>query len=143
MASSRQSRHGRQYVWLALPPTRLAIPASDWETLVLTRANTVVVGNEDAALGVWTAVWPTLQKPIYWAEASRLSLPRHSAGTLMLQGAHALTASDQQQVFEWLERDARATRVLTTAPQSLFPLVEAGLFLEALDHRLNMLLLVL
>ena len=127
----------------ALPPTRLAIPASDWETLVLTRANTVVVGSEDAALSVWTAVWPTLQKPIYWADADRLSLPRHSAGTLILQGAHALSAFDQQQVFEWLDRDARATRVLSTAPYPLFPLVEGGLFLEALYYRLNMLLLVL
>ena len=32
-------------------PTRLAIPASDWEALVATRANAVVVGHEDAAPG--------------------------------------------------------------------------------------------
>jgi len=124
-------------------PARLAILASDWEALVATRANTVVVGNEDAALGVWTAVWPTLQKPIYWVDADRLSLPRQSAGTLILRGAHALSPSAQQQVFEWLDRDARATRVLTTTPHSLFPLVEDGSFLEALYYRLNMLLLVL
>jgi hypothetical protein len=124
-------------------PTRLAIPASDWEALVATRANAVVVGHEDAALGVWTAVWPTLQKPIYWVEADRLSLPRQSAGTLILQGAHALTASAQQQVFDWLDRDAHVTRVLTTTPHALFPLVEGGSFLEALYYRLNMLLLIL
>jgi hypothetical protein len=124
-------------------PARLAIPASDWEALVATRANTVVVGHEDAALRVWTAVWPTLQKPIYWVEADRLSLPRESAGTLILQGAHALTASAQQQVFDWLDRDAHATRVLTTTPHALFPLVEGGTFLEALYYRLNMLLLIL
>jgi hypothetical protein len=124
-------------------PARLAIPASDWEALVATRANTVVVGQENAALGVWTAVWPTLQKPIYWVEADRLSLPRQSAGTLILQGAHALTASAQQQVFDWLDRDAHATRVLTATPQALFPLVERGTFLEALYYRLNMLLLIL
>ena len=124
-------------------PTRLAIPASDWQALVATRANAVVIGHEDAALRVWTAVWPTLQKPIYWVEADRLSLPRQPAGTLILQGAHTLTASAQQQVFDWLDRDAHATRVLTTTPQALFPLVEGGTFLEALYYRLNMLLLIL
>jgi hypothetical protein len=124
-------------------PARLGIPHSDWETFLTTRANTVVVGNEDAALGLWTAVWPTLQKPIYWVDADRLSLPRQSTGTLMLQGAHTLSESAQQQLFEWLEHDAQATRVLTTAAQPLFPLVESGRFLDALYYRLNMLLLTL
>jgi hypothetical protein len=124
-------------------PARLGIPHSDWETFLTTRANTVVVGNEDAALGLWTAVWPTLQKPIYWVDADRLSLPRQSAGTLMLQGAHALSVSAQQRLFEWLDRDARAMRVLTTSAEPLFPLVEGGRFLEVLYYRLNMLLLIL
>jgi hypothetical protein len=122
---------------------RLAIPASDWEALIATRVNTVIVGHEDAALGVWTAVWPTLQKPIYWVEADRLSLPRQSAGTLILQGAHALSASAQRRVFDWLDLDAHSTRVLTTTPQALYPLVESGAFIEALYYRLNMLLLIL
>jgi hypothetical protein len=121
----------------------MTIPASDWEALVTTRANTVVVGNEDAALRVWTAVWPTLQKPIYWVEADRLSLPQQSAGTLILQGAHALSASAQQRMFDWLDRDAHATRVLTTASHTLYRLVENGTFSEALYYRLNMLLLIL
>ena len=68
-------------------PARLAIPAGDWHTLVATRANTVVVGTEEAVLGVWTAVWPSLQKPIHWVEGESLSLPRQSTGTLILQGA--------------------------------------------------------
>jgi Sigma-54 interaction domain len=129
---------------VAVPaPARFAIPASDWEALVATRVNTVVVGHEDDALGVWTAVWPTLQKPIYWVDADRLSLPRQSSGTLILQDAHALSASAQQQVFDWLDRDAHATRVLTATPHALYPLVENGTFLEALYYRLNMLLLIL
>ena len=142
---------GTQSIIAAPPPARfpipasvrLAIPATDWQTLVATRANAIVVGNEDAVLGVWTAVWPTLQKPIVWVEADRLSLPRHSSGTLILQGADALSASAQQWVFDWLDQDARATRVLTTTTHSLFPLVENGSFLEALYYRLNMLLLIL
>jgi hypothetical protein len=127
----------------ALPaPTRLAIPVSDWEVLVATRANAIVVGNEDAAMGVWTAIWTSLQKPICWSDAGQLSLPRNSAGTLILKGAHLLDASSQQQVFEWISRDARATRVLATTPLPLFPLVQGGTFLEALYYRLNMLLLI-
>jgi hypothetical protein len=125
------------------PPTRLAIQAGDWNTFVGSRANAIVVGTEEAALGVWTAVWPSLQKPIHWVEAERLSLPRRPAGTLILQGADALSACDQQLLFEWLEGDARATRILTTTHRPLFPLVESGNFLEALYYRLNVVLLVL
>ena len=65
------------------------------------------------------------------------------AGTLILQGADALSACDQQQLLEWLEGDARATRILTTTHRPLFPLVESGNFLEALYYRLNVILLVL
>jgi hypothetical protein len=124
-------------------PARLPIPAVDWQTLVATRANTVVVGQEDAALRVWTAVWPSLQKPIHWVEADHLMLPRHPAGTLILQGADLLTVPSQEQLFAWLDGDARSTRVLTTTTRPLFPLVENGAFLAALYYRLNMLLLVL
>ena len=124
-------------------PSRLPIPAGDWYTLVATRANTVVVANEDAVMGVWTAIWPSLQKPIHWVEADRLALPRQTAGTLILQDADALTAESQQQLFDWLDCDARATRILTTASRPLFPLVEGGRFLPALYYRLNMLLVVL
>ena len=127
---------------MAVPP-RLPIPAGDWQTLVGTRANTVVVADDDAAMSVWTAVWPSLLKPVYWIDADRLSLPRQSAGTLILQRAHALSGSDQQRMFDWLDRDARVTRILTTTPRALFPLVEDGTFLEALYYRLNMLLLIL
>ena len=124
-------------------PARLPIPAIDWQTLVATRANAVVVGQEDAALRVWTAVWPSLQKPIHWVEADHLMLPRHPAGTLILQGADLLTASAQQQLLAWLDGDARSTRVLTTTQGPLFPLVESGAFLPALYYRLNVLLLLL
>ena len=124
-------------------PARLAIPTDAWNALVTTRANTIVVGNEEAALGVWTAVWPSLRKPICWVDPDRLTLPRHAAGTLILQGAHALSASAQRQVFDWLDYDDRATRVLTTTLHPLYPLVEDGRFLEALYYRLNMLSLIL
>jgi hypothetical protein len=125
------------------PPARLAIQPGDWNTFVGSRANTIVVGTEEAALGVWTAVWPSLQKPIHWVEGERLSLPRRSAGTLILQGADTLSARDQQQLLDWLEGDARATRILSTTRRPLFPLVESGTFLEALYYRLNVILLVL
>jgi hypothetical protein len=124
-------------------PSRLPIPAADWHALVSTRANTVIVASENATMMVLTAVWPTLKKPIHWVEADRLSLPRQSAGTLIVQGADALSASAQQQLFDWLERDTHATRILTTTERPLFPLVEAGSFLTPLYFRLNVLLLVL
>jgi hypothetical protein len=125
------------------PPAHVAIQAGDWNTFVASRANAIIVGTEEAALGVWTAMWPSLKKPIHWVEAERLSLPRRPAGTLILQGADALTASDQRGLFEWLEGDACATRILTTTRRPLFPLVEGGSFLEALYYRLNVVLLVL
>ena len=123
-------------------PARLPIPAGDWQTLVASSANAVVVGQEDAALRVWTAVWPSLVKPIHWVDADHMLLPRHPPGTLILQGADMLTAPAQQQLIAWLDGDARSTRVLTTTPSPLFPLVESGAFLPALYYRLNMLLLL-
>lgn len=127
---------------MAAPP-RLPIPSSDWQVLVATRANAVVIGQEDAALRVWTAVWPSLKKPIHWVDGDNPSLPRDPAGTLILQGADQLTPSAQRQLFSWLEDDARTTRVLTTTRRALFPLVEDGLFHAGLYYRLNMLLLEL
>jgi hypothetical protein len=124
-------------------PSRLPIPAGDWQTLVSTRVHAVVVGQEEAALRVWTAVWPSLEKPIHWVDADHLLLPRHHAGTLILQGADMLTPAAQQQLFAWLDDDARSTRVLTTTRSPLFPLVQSGAFLPALYYRLNMLLLLL
>jgi hypothetical protein len=127
---------------MAVPP-RLPIPSSDWQTLVATRANAVVIGREDAALRVWTAVWPSLQKPIHWVDGDSLLLPRQPAGTLILQGADLLTSSAQRQLFAWLDDDTRATRVLTTTTRALFPMVEDGAFHAGLYYRLNMLLLEL
>jgi hypothetical protein len=127
---------------MAVPP-RLTIPSSDWQTLVATRANAVVIGREDAALRVWTAVWPSLQKPIHWVDGDSLLLPRQPAGTLILQGADLLTSSAQRQLYAWLDDDTRATRVLTTTTRALFPMVEDGAFHAGLYYRLNMLLLQL
>ena len=80
------------------PPTRLAIQDGDWNTFVGSRANAVVVGTEEAALGVWTAVWPSLQKPIHWVEAERLSLPRRSAGTLICRAPTPCRRAIKQQL---------------------------------------------
>jgi hypothetical protein len=128
---------------LMVVPSRLPIPSNDWQTLVATRVNTVVIGREDAALRVWTAVWPSLQKPIHWADGDNLLLPRDPAGTLILQDADRLTVSAQQQLFAWLHDDVRATRVLTTTTRALFPMVEEGAFHAGLYYRLNVLLLEL
>jgi hypothetical protein len=125
------------------PPTRVAIQPGDWNAFVGSRANAVVVGTAEAALGVWTAVWPSLHKPIHWVDAGRLALPRRPAGTLILQGAGGLSACDQRQLLEWLDGDGHAARILTTTDRPLFPLVESGSFLEALYYRLNVILLVL
>lgn len=66
-----------------------------------------------------------------------LRLPSEKEGTLLLGDVSELGLADQIALYDWLGADADDLRViaLTTAP--LAPLVERGVFLEALFHRLG------
>jgi hypothetical protein len=125
------------------PPATPAAPVIfaqvgvDVYSLMQNPANALIIGNHLAVLRVLGIVWPSLKKSVRWVESARLSLPPESGGTLILEEGDRLGEHDQAVLLDWLNGHGRSVRVLTTSPRPLFPLVEAGSFLEPLYYRLN------
>ena len=69
-----------------------------------------------------------------------LSLPSSSPETLLVQDGARLAAEDQRQLLQWVS-DHPEVQIVTTASESLVPLVVSGAFLEALYYRLNVMYL--
>jgi transcriptional regulator of acetoin/glycerol metabolism len=68
---------------------------------------------------------------------TRPVLPVETGGTLILEEGDRLNECDQADLLGWLSDRGRSVCVFTTSARSLYPLVDAGLFLEALYYRLN------
>jgi hypothetical protein len=66
-----------------------------------------------------------------------LSLPKEPAGTLLLKDVAALSVVQQLDVYDWLTEHKAGVQVVSVTTVLLAPLVEAGLFLQALYYRLN------
>jgi hypothetical protein len=129
---------------LPVTPTAPAIFAQvrvDVYSLAQNPANALIIGNRLAVLRVLCVVWPSLKKSVRWVESARLSLPLESSGTLIVEEGDRLGERDQTVLLDWLNGRGRSVRVLTTSSRPLFPLVEAGSFLESLYYRLNHLLI--
>jgi sigma-54-interacting transcriptional regulator len=122
------------------PPTGPGIVAQvriDACSLAQNGANALIIGDQLAVLRVLGIVWPSLKKSVRWVEGTRMSLPRECGGTLILEEGDRLSERDQTDLLGWLNDHGRSVRVLTTASRPLFPLVEAGSFLDSLYYRLN------
>jgi sigma-54-interacting transcriptional regulator len=124
----------------AVPPTAPALFAQvrvDANSLAQSRANALIIGDQLAVMRVLGIIWPTLKKSVRWVESTRLSLPLESGGTLILEEADQLSERDQTDLLAWLDEHGLSVRVVTTSSRPLFPLVEAGSFLDSLYYRLN------
>lgn len=66
-----------------------------------------------------------------------LSLPAERTGTLLFKDVAALSLAQQFDVYDWITECKGAVQVLSVTTAPLARLVEAGLFLEALFYRLN------
>jgi Sigma-54 interaction domain len=66
-----------------------------------------------------------------------LSLPTAPTGTLLLNDVAALSVMQQVEVFDWISERQTATQIVSVTTRPLTPLVDAGLFLQALFYRLN------
>jgi|HubBroStandDraft_6_1064221.scaffolds.fasta_scaffold296225_2 hypothetical protein len=124
----------------AVPPTAPALFAQvrvDTDSLAQSRANALIIGDQLAVMRVLGIIWPTLKKSVRWVESTRLSLPLESGGTLILEEADRLSERDQTDLLGWLDEHGLSVRVVTTSSRPLFPLVEAGSFLDSLYYRLN------
>lgn len=66
-----------------------------------------------------------------------LHLPPDKAGTLILNDVAALALADQIALYDWLAMGAGKLRVISFTAAPLAALVESGIFLEGLFHRLG------
>ena len=68
-----------------------------------------------------------------------LSLPPASGepATLVIRDVDALSSGEQYRLLRWLDAAAERGPIVSTAAAPLLPLVEAGMFSEALFYRLN------
>jgi len=109
----------------------------DVAALLRSRANALIIGDQFPVRRVLDTIWPSLTKPVRWMDGRRFVLPVEAGGTLVLDAGDALRERDQASFLGWLSDNGRSGQVLTTSLRPLFPLVEAGLFLDVLYYRLN------
>jgi hypothetical protein len=114
----------------------------EWHILKTACPNVLVTGPTDAVERSLATLWPYLEQPVCCETPDTLLSSSGDVRTFVIRDVDRLSASQQRQLALWLERSAATRiRVVSTSAVSLFPLVAAGLFLEALYYRLNMLLL--
>jgi hypothetical protein len=116
--------------------------AAGWQILCKARPNALVMGPADALEQLLAELMPHLGQPV--CEWTRDALPQSPADvkTLVIRGVDALSSQQQQDLSAWLERSAAARpHVVSTTTVALFPRIAAGLFLEELYYRLNILVL--
>ena len=115
-------------------------PASDARIARLTRVNLFVVGADDLVAQLVSSLWPYLEPPLVVRRRgeplSRAPTSR-PVGTIVVYDVDTLTHDEQQVLNLWVGAGNGHCRVVSTASTSLLPMVEAGLFDDALYYRLN------
>jgi hypothetical protein len=114
----------------------------EWQVLWTARPNVLVTGLPDAVEQSLAALMPHLDVPMCDWTPDVLQRRPGEIKTLVIHDVDALSAEQQGALAAWLDRPAiRRTQVVSTTNAPLFPRVAAGLFLEGLYYRLNMLVL--
>ena len=114
-------------------------------TYARSRSNMLLVGSEprvDAVISAVTGL-PAQALP-EWADPDDeqvLAEPGGVPQTVLVRNVQALTAAQQQRLFEAIGVWQGRVRVIATAPAPVYPLVSSQLFNERLYYRLNMLCL--
>jgi hypothetical protein len=116
--------------------------ALEWRILTTAHPNVLVVGTAAAIEDSVAALMPFLARPVCdWTGETRRRSSRE-VKTLLIREPGALAPDEQRAVCAWLDEQALSakTQVVSTTTVPLFPLVEAGLFIEALYYKLNTLM---
>jgi hypothetical protein len=113
---------------------------SEWHILRAAHPNLLITGVPDAVEQSLSALTPHLLPSVsYWPLDSSWP-PPGDVRTLVIRDVQSLTLAEQQALSAWFDQRASIeTRVVSTATVPLFQLVEAGLFMEVLYYRLNVL----
>jgi Sigma-54 interaction domain len=120
---------------------RAKSPPGDWDLARLTTVNLLVVGAEDEVAKLIMSLWPYLVTPIvvrHRGEPLRLSRLCPPVGTIVVYDVDTLSRREQDVLNRWLSAGIGRARVVSSASESLLPMVEAGLFNDRLYYRLNM-----
>jgi hypothetical protein len=118
------------------------ISTPEWRSLGRQRHSVLIEGSDESTDGVLLFLAPYLRKPVLWKPSEApYSRPTGECGALVLQNVAALSRPEQSELLRWLDESDGRTQVVSTTARRLFPLVERGLFDEALYYRLNVVLL--
>jgi hypothetical protein len=115
--------------------------SADWELAVTSAVSVFLIGEGDVTTGVVDAMRPHLVDPIVNVDCHAgfdlSSVP--SRGTVILSDVDALLLADQQCLNTWLVQADHRPRVISTSRTSMLPMIDAGMFIESLYYRLNVL----
>jgi len=117
----------------------------DWDLACSTvRGNLCLIGESATTNALMGELRPHLREPIITVRSGgSLTLPAAggAVGTLILLDVERLALADQHYVMAWLAQSKLPPRVISTAQESIFVMVEAGRFLAPLYYRLNVICL--
>lgn len=114
-------------------------PATDdWALLCAVQANALLIGASKAVESSLAVIEPQLREPIVtWTPAMTALVPDGDCATLIIVGVTAMDVDQQRQLLKWLDVRSQSVQVISTSEAPLWPLVEAGAFLQSLYYRLN------
>jgi len=120
---------------------RDAEPLSDEGLARRTKLNLLIMGADDVVARFVTSLWPYFLAPrIVRRPGEQLQLPTSRlAGTILLYDVDTLTRGDQDALHRWNNAGNDRTRVVSTATQSLLPVLATGAFNDDLYYHLNVL----
>ncbi len=130
---------------------RLSNPTEDWRVALavhedlrqmgMPRANLMLVGIDDRLQRLLELLSRDYREPVeVWTPGEPFVLPPvDRVKTLILRNVGDLSLVDQGRLYDWLDKAAGRTQVVSTSPEPLLPLVYAGAFLSSLYYRLNIL----
>jgi len=111
----------------------------DWDLVSTSRLNTLVIGESETRAAFVDAIRRHLADPLVTVDCrdglDLSSVP--SQGTVVLSDVEELPLEDQQRLNAWLAAADHRPRVISTSRASLFPMIEAGMFVDSLYYRLN------
>jgi len=124
--------HSSAYVCLSESTPLDQLTSTDYQANLLVTCRDLAMSSVTKHLMAWCT------PPFHLCAApGALAPPSRRCGTLFLEGVSALSLAQQMDVDDWVIQAAGSVQVVSITRVPLWPLVEAGLFLQALFYRLN------
>ncbi len=112
------------------------ILAETWRGLLAGCPNVLLVGADTIHQQTLKALLEASRPPLFWCDGAQFALPTDSVGTLVLRNPAALSSDAQHALLNWAT-DHADVQIVTVSPGPLYPLVQAGTFLDDLYYWLN------